>query len=107
MSEKKAYLTSVVVTPEDLKSAIEFFDHFNIPKMPELMSALDAFEKDQTIENQINVRTQLCKAIAFTDHPAFKDDMFTSIVQECESEYYRASFDEEVEKTLSSKTEES
>jgi hypothetical protein len=90
----------VTITPEDCNGAAEFWRHFNVEMLPELKVAFEQFEKAPTYENQQEVKLQICKAIGYTDHEAFRDEMFTEIVEECRSVVYNLSFDKSLEVTL-------
>lgn len=90
----------VVISSEDLMSAFAFWEHFNVPVADELKAAVDLFVKEPSLKNQEEVKYQICKAIALTDHEAFKDDMFKKIVEECKNIAYEMSFDRDLEKAL-------
>ena len=90
----------LAVTPEDCEAAFDFFTHFNIPKIPELDIALAAFKGEPNIANQNKIKHAVCKAVGFTEHEAFKDEMFTKIVEECKAVTYEMEFDQELEATL-------
>jgi hypothetical protein len=90
----------VVVSPEDCAAAFEFWDHFNIPRIPELDIALKQFTAEPTFENQQRILMAVTKAIAFTDHEAFKDEIFTKILPECKAQFANLAFDEEMKGLL-------
>jgi hypothetical protein len=91
---------SVAITPEDCSGAADFWTHFEVPMPTSLKDAFEAFAKNPTFENQLNVKLQVCKAIGWTDHEAFNDEMFKEIVEECRNVTYDMGFDEALEKTL-------
>ena len=91
----------VVITGEDCKGAADFWTHFEVPMPTELKTAFERFEKDPSIENQNEVKLQVCKAIGYTDHDAFNDEMFKKIVEECRNVVYDMSFDKDLASTLS------
>lgn len=90
----------VVISPEDCNAALDFWRHFNIPISTDLQAALDLFAADSSFENQEKVKFEVCKAISTTDHEAFKDDMFSKIVEECAGVTYEMQFDKELEETV-------
>lgn len=90
----------VVITPEDCSGAADFWTHFEVPMPMELRSAFEKFAKDPSINNQDDIKLQICKAIGYTDHDAFNDEMFKEIVEECRNVVYDMSFDKDLEKTL-------
>jgi hypothetical protein len=68
--------------------------------IPELKAAFEKFEKEPTFENQQEIKLQICRAIGYTEHDAFKDKMFKEIVEECRGVAYNLSFDKSLEATL-------
>lgn len=94
---------TVAITAEDCNAALDFWRHFNIPISNELQKAMDSFAKDPSFENQEKVKFYVCKAIVETDHPAFKDEMFSKISEECENVSFHMQFDEDLENTLTEK----
>jgi hypothetical protein len=91
----------MVVTPEDILGAFDFWTHFEVPPSPELKAAVEAFAANPCLETQQEVKLQLCKGVGFTEHEAFKDDMFKEITEECREVVYDMSFDKQLENTLS------
>jgi hypothetical protein len=102
--EKKNPLQEVVnkvaINVEDCTGAAEFWKHFSVEMIPELKAAFEKFEKEPTYENQQEIKLQICKAIGYTDHDAFRDEMFKEIVEECRSVVYDLSFDKSLDATL-------
>lgn len=92
--------TKVVITAEDCAGAADFWTHFEVPMPVELRSAFEAFAKNPTIENQNEIKLQVCKAIGYTAHAAFEDEMFKEIVEECKNVVYDLSFDKDLETKL-------
>lgn len=91
---------TVLVSGEDCLSALDFWRHFNIEIPANLQAAVDAFSKDPTFENQEKVKLEVCKAISETQHEAFKDEMFSRIVEECAGVTFDMQFDTDLEDTL-------
>lgn len=96
----------VVITPEDCSGAGDFWTHFEVPMPPELKTAFENFAKNPSIENQDEVKVQVCKAIGYTDHDAFNDEMFKEIVDECRNVVYDMQFDKTLGETLAPATTE-
>lgn len=90
----------VAISPEDCNAALDFWRHFNIPIPADLQGAMDGFAKDPTWQNQEVVKLAICKAISETDHQAFKDEMFSKIVEETAAVSFDLQFDQDLEKTL-------
>ena len=93
----------VVISPEDCNAALDFWKHLQIPVPQGLQLAMDTFSKDPTFENQDKIKLEVCKAIAETDHEAFKDEMFQRIVEECGGVTFDMQFDKDFEATVTEK----
>jgi hypothetical protein len=93
----------VVISPEDCNAALDFWRHFNIPIPSNLQSAMDTFAQDPSFTNQEKVKLEICRAIAQTDHEAFKDDMFKKISEECEGVTFEMQFDKDFEEEVTEK----
>lgn len=90
----------VAITPEDCSGAADFWTHFEVPMPQELKTAFETFAKNPSFENQCAVKLQVCKAIGYTEHEAFTDEMFKEIVEECRNVTYDMGFDQSLENTL-------
>jgi hypothetical protein len=90
----------VVISADDCRAALDFWSHFEIPMTSELQKAMDDFAQNPSLENQDQVKLEVCRAISGTDHPAFKDEMFQKIVEECSNVLYDMQFDRDLEATL-------
>jgi hypothetical protein len=98
--------TEVVITADDCNAALDFWKHFQIPIPTELEQAMAMFAKSPDFTNQEEVKLQICKAIASSDHKAFKDEMFTKIVEECAAVTFEMKFERDLEESLTSTVEE-
>jgi hypothetical protein len=98
--DKQEKKNEVVITGDDCNAALDFWRHFNIPILPELEKAMAAFSANPTFENQEDVKMWICTAISTSDHVAFKDEMFTKIVEECAGVTYDMRFKKDLEETL-------
>jgi len=95
--------TKVVISPEDCNAALDFWRHFDIPIASGLQAAIDTFAKDPSFDNQEKIKLEVCRAIAETDHEAFKDEMFQRIVEECGGVTFDMQFDKDFEATVEEK----
>jgi hypothetical protein len=91
---------NVAISPEDCSGAADFWTHFEVPMPAELKAAFEKFSKDPSWDNQCEVKMQVCKAIGYTDHEAFRDDMFKEIVEECRNVSYDMGFEVSLETAL-------
>lgn len=90
----------VAINAEDCDGAAEFWKHFTVDMIPELRTAFEKFAKEPTYENQQEIKLAVTKAIGYTEHDAFRDEMFKEIVEECRNVVYDLSFDKSLEATL-------
>jgi hypothetical protein len=93
----------VVISPDDVNAALDFWKHFNVPITDEMQESFSLFAKDPSFENQQKLKLEVCKAISLTDHPAFKDEMFVKIAEECANISFNMQFDKDFEVTVSEK----
>jgi hypothetical protein len=90
----------LVLTPEDVQSAAEFWTQFEIPMPDELKKAFQNFVDSPSIDTQNELKLQLTKTIGFSDHDAFKDELFQEIAEECRHVAYGMSFNKDLEESL-------
>ena len=91
---------NVAITPDDCTGAADFWTHFEVPMTDGLKAAFATFCKDPSYANQQSIKIEVCKAIGYTEHEAFKDEMFNEIVEECKNVTYDMGFDSALESTL-------
>lgn len=101
----KEVIEEVVITTEDCSGAAEFWTHFDVPMPPELKAAFDKFASNPSVETQNEVKLQVCKAIGYTEHEVFNDEMFKEIVDECRNVVWEMSFDRDLENKLTNTKE--
>jgi hypothetical protein len=99
-NELQEVVNKVTITPEDCAGAAEFWKHFSVDMIPELKAAFEKFSNDPSWDNQQEVKLAVCRAIGYTEHDAFRDEMFKEIVEECRNVVYDMSFDKSLEATL-------
>lgn len=100
-SENPEKVRKVVISADDCRATLEFWTHFDIPIPQGLSEAIDSFSKEPNVRNQDKVKLEICKAIATSDHEAFKDEIFSKIVEECANVSFEMQFDQDLEDTLS------
>jgi hypothetical protein len=93
-------VNKVAINTEDCTGAAEFWKHFGIEMTPELRGAFDKFAASPSFEAQQELKLRVCQDIGYTDHEAYKDEMFKEIVDECRNVVYDLSFDKSLEATL-------
>ena len=90
----------LVLTPEDVQGAAEFWTQFEIPMPEELKKSIKDFVSNPSVQTQNEFKLQLTKTIGFSDHDAFKDELFQEIVEECRKVTYEMTFNKDLESTL-------
>lgn len=93
----------LVLTPEDVQGAAEFWTQFEIPMPPELKAAVDKFVENPSLETQTEFKLQLTKTIGYSDHEAFNDELFQEITGACKDAAHDITFNKDLEKILSTK----
>jgi len=93
-------IPTIVINAEDCDGAAEFWKHFSVDMIPELCEAFEKFCKEPTFENQMEIKLAVTKAVGYTEHDCFRDEMFKEIVEECRNIVYDLSFDKCLEATL-------
>lgn len=95
----------VVISPEDVSGAMEFWPMFDIPMEEDLKNAFNSFIQSPTLENQDAIRLALAKTIAEKKHEAFQDELFAKISERCSDVYYEMKFKKDLEDALENKPE--
>jgi hypothetical protein len=99
MSDPKELL----ITPNDVTAALEFWRQFDIPIPVELQAAVDVFIASPTLESQNELKFQILAAITQTQHEAFTDQSFEPVLTQCNEAYQQDLFIRELESALQSK----
>jgi hypothetical protein len=104
-SKHKHFLDELVVSSEDLQSAVDFYDFFEIPMSAELKQAIEAFKAAPSVELQNKIKFLLCKDASLYEsaHDVFKDPIFAEILPEAKVAAYEMGFDLDLEKVLTEK----
>lgn len=93
-------LTEVVITPEDVRAAMYFWSHFNIPKSAEFSSAIENFCANPNVETQRVLQYQLGVALTTTEHEVFNDDLFKTVNVEIKDALFELQFDQDINNLL-------
>jgi len=95
----------VVITVEDVKECLNFFDFFEIPVPGPLQKASDAFCAELTLANQHEFRFQMADIIVNNQHPVFKDEVFDLIRPETAEINEALNFERQLEAQLTGTTD--
>jgi hypothetical protein len=91
----------ITISPDDVDNIRKYCNHFGVDSTEELEKALDAFVADQTFENQMNIKLELCKWILTSDHDSFTDELWKAPKKAAEGAVYDLQFDKELDTFLS------
>jgi len=103
MSEEEQ--NKVTCSAEDSENVRQYCKHFNVNPTEELTAALDAFEKDQTFENQKEFKLQIAKWMIESPHESFKDSLWDAPKKASENAIFDLQFDKDVKEEFTVKDE--
>jgi hypothetical protein len=92
----------VTISNEDCANVIKYATHFNVPISAELQAALDKFTADNSFENQIEIKLEMCKWMLSSTHDSFQDSLWDAPKKAAESVVFNLQFDKDVKDVLSS-----
>jgi hypothetical protein len=92
----------VTISNEDCANVIKYATHFNVPISEELQAALDKFTADNSFENQIEIKLEMCKWMLSSTHDSFQDSLWDAPKKAAESVVFNLQFDKDVKDVLSS-----
>jgi hypothetical protein len=99
---------NVVLTKEDVKNVLDFFTHFNIPcpaYLSEIIKEIANSEKI-TFQQQQKIKVAISRAIIDNqDHKILKDELFEEAMPNCQQEWFKAQFEQDLQESLADDTE--
>lgn len=101
-------LKELCIDSDDCKNIKDFYEHFNINMEEGLRSAIENFDKaihnqaerEQLIELQNELRLQLCVSICSSEHPLFKDPLFSEVSENSKQVAFLSSFNKQLEELV-------
>jgi len=91
----------ITISSDDCDNVKKYCDHFGVPSSPELDAALAAFKANNTFENQMEIKLEICKWMLSCDHASFKDNLWNAPKKAAEGVVYDLQFDKDLQETLS------
>ncbi len=91
----------VTISSNDCKYIRDFFSVFSLQMSPELVSAVESFEKEQNLENQSKVKTELARFFVTNEDPFIKDEFWDECRGNCQNVLFFKEFDKQLGETLS------
>lgn len=95
----------VTISNEDCANVIKYATHFNVPLTPELEAALNKFNADNSFENQLEIKLEMCKWMLSSNHESFQDSLWDAPKKAAESVVFNLQFDKDVKDVLTTKSD--
>lgn len=104
-------LNDLCIDADDCKNVKDFYTHFGIDMEEALRTSILAFEealaanepKEKLIELQNDLRVQLCVSICGSEHPLFKDQLFTEVRDNAKQVAFLSNFNKQLEELVTEK----
>ena len=90
----------VTISNEDCANVLKYASHFNVPLTPELEAALQQFSADNSYDNQLNVKLEMCKWMLASSHESFQDSLWDAPKKAAESVVFNLQFDRDLKEEL-------
>jgi hypothetical protein len=91
----------VTISNEDCANVIKYASHFKVPLSAELESALSKFTQNNSFENQLEIKLEMCKWMLSSNHESFQDSLWDAPKKAAESVVFNLQFDKDLKETLS------
>lgn len=101
-------LNELYIDSDDLNNVKAFFDHFKIERPAYLDESIDQFtkkaamnaDKQELIALQNNFRAALCTTMVESEHPLFRDELFSVVRVNSQQVAFNKHFNEQVNAAL-------
>lgn len=90
----------VTISNEDCANVIKYASHFKVPLSPELEAALKRFADDNSYENQLDIKLEMCKWMLSSSHESFQDSLWDAPKKAAESVVFNLQFDRDLKQIL-------
>lgn len=91
----------VTISNEDCANVVKYAQHFKVPLSPELEAALNKFNADNSYENQLDIKLEMCKWMLTSNHESFQDSLWDAPKKAAESVVFNLQFDRDLKQVLS------
>ena len=95
----------VTISNEDCTNVLKYASHFKVPLSSTLEAALNKFASDNSFENQLEVKLEMCKWMLSSDHESFTDSLWDAPKKAAESVVFDLQFDKDLREELTKKGE--
>lgn len=90
----------VTISNEDCANVIKYATHFKVPLSAELELALKKFSDDNSYENQLEIKLEMCKWMLSSTHESFQDSLWDAPKKAAESVVFNLQFDKDLKDVL-------
>ena len=90
----------VPVSEEDCENVRNYSVNFGVEISQELQAAMDKFEADQTYENHIEFKLEICKWLIQSGHESFEDSLWDHPKEAAQDIVFDLQFDKDVQEEL-------
>ena len=90
----------VTISNEDCANVMKYASHFNVPLTQELQNSLDKFISDNSFENQLEIKLEMCKWMLSSNHDSFQDSLWDAPKKAAESVVFNLQFDKDIKDVL-------
>ena len=91
----------VTISSDDCGNVRKYCGHFGVPSTEGLEKALQSFQDENSYENQLEVKLEICKWIIDCEHESFKDSLWDAPKKAAEEVVFDLQFDKDLKETLS------
>jgi hypothetical protein len=90
----------VSISNEDCANVVKYASHFNVPLSAGLDLALKKFSENNSFENQLEIKLEVCKWMLTCTHESFQDSLWDAPKKAAESVVFDLQFDKDLKETL-------
>jgi hypothetical protein len=90
----------VVIGNDDCDTIKKYYEHFDVEFSEELEKALEKFKKENTFENQQDVKLALCKSILLSQDESFNDPLWDAPKKASKEIVFDLQFDKDLKEEL-------
>lgn len=93
----------VPVSEEDVENVLNYGLNFGVQVGPELMAAMDKFKSNQSYENFLDFKLEICKWLINSNHESFEDSLWDHPKEAAKDIVFDLQFDKDILEELSDK----
>ena len=90
----------IPVSEEDVENVLNYGTNFGVDVSPELTAAMDKFKGEQTYENMIDFKLEICKWLIESGHESFADSLWDHPKEAANDIVFDLQFDKDVQTEL-------